>query len=95
MQMEPHHDPLVYKLFGSALGTLAGLVYFKPKNLRDALGRAFFSSVTGVTCYFVPSDYLGWDITPERIIAGAFIMAIAAWPMAGLLFRWMSDKTKA
>ena len=92
--MEPPHDPLIYKLFGAVLGTMAGLVYFVPKNARDAIARGFFSCVTGVTFYFVPADYLGWEITSERIIAGAFLMAVAAWPLAGILFRWMSEKAK-
>ncbi len=89
------HDPFFYKLFGSALGTLAGLAYFAPKNARDAITRAFFSGATGVTFYFVPIDYLGWKIEPERVLAGAFLMAVAAWPLAGVLFKWMTEKGKA
>lgn len=90
-----YHDPLLYKAIGAALGTTAGLVYIKPRNRRDALGRAFFSSSTALTFYFVPMEYLGWPVNPERIWASTFLMAFLAWPLAGVLFKWVSEKAKA
>ena len=34
-------------------------------------------------------------IEPEGVLAGAFLMAVAAWPLAGVLFKWLTEKGKA
>lgn len=90
-----YHEPLLYKAIGAVLGTTAGLVYIKPRNIRDALGRAFFSFSASMTFYFVPIDYLHWEKTPERIWAAAFLIALLAWPLAGVLFKWVSNKASS
>ena len=93
--MEPgHHDPMIYKAMGSLIGTVAGLVYIKPRNLRDAISRTFVSLAAGMLYYFVPIDYFGWDYDNEKTLAGAALVAFVSWPLAGLVFKMLADKTR-
>lgn len=92
--MDPGHDPWIYKALGSLLGSIAGLIYMKPKNRQDAIARFFVSFAAGMTYYFVPAEYFAWPLNNERTFAGAALVAFAAWPLAGLLFRWMTKKVE-
>ena len=92
--MMEYHDPIFIKALGSLLGAIAGLVYIKPRNIRDALSRTFISTVAGVTFYFLPIDFFGWPKDSERIIAGALLVSFAAWPLAGVLFKWISKRAE-
>lgn len=94
MTMDPSHDPIVYKAIGGMLGTIAGLAYMKPRGWRDFIARSFLSMSAAMTFYFVPIDYFKWPVNNERIFAGAALIGFVAWPMAGLLFRLILDKSK-
>lgn len=86
--MEPSpQDPLFHKALGAVLGTTAGLTYIKPRSGRDALCRVAFSMSTGYAFYFVPIDYFKWADTPERWMAGACLVALAGWPVAGVVMK--------
>ncbi|HBF30879.1 hypothetical protein [Rhizobium sp.] len=92
--MDPGHDPIIYKALGGLLGTIAGLAYLKTRGWRDLITRSFISMTAAITFYFVPIEYFNWPMNNERIFAGATLIGFAAWPLAGFLFRWISEKSK-
>lgn len=89
------NDPYVAKAFGAVLGAIAGLLYSKPKNLRDTLSRFVFSLIAGFTLYFVPVRFFGWEWSNDHITAGAVVMAFVSWYVAGPVIKWALSKTKA
>jgi hypothetical protein len=92
--MEPGHDPFIYKAIGGLIGTIAGLAYMKTRGWQDLIARAFISMAAAITFYFVPIEYFNWPVNNERIFAGAVLIGFAAWPLAGVVFRWIADKSK-
>ncbi|TWD58068.1 hypothetical protein FB480_101823 [Agrobacterium vitis] len=92
--MDPPHDPILYKTIGGLVGTIAGLAYFKTRGWHDVATRVFVSMAAAITFYFVPIEYFNWPLNNERIFAGSVLIGFAAWPLAGLIFRWISDKSR-
>lgn len=89
------NDPISQKIFGATLGAIAHIIYSNPKSLKDTLARFVFAEIAGATLYFVPIEFFGWAIDPERRVAGALLMAFGAGYVAGPIIRWMVAKTKA
>jgi len=93
--MEGPHDPIFFKGLGAIIGTIAGLAYMKPRNIRDAISRVIVSMSVGFPFAFFPVEYFGWPENPERWTAGGVLMAAAAWPIAGALSKWISKKSES
>lgn len=88
----PPVDPLLMRVAAAFVGAVGGVVYFKPRSIRDALARLVFSVAAGVVFGFVPVEMLGWSATPEHRFAGHVLMAFASWPVAGVVSKWISAR---
>jgi hypothetical protein len=87
-------DLLFLKAFGALLGAVAGLLFVRPKNLLDMLCRLLFSIIAGAVLYFVPVELFRWDIAnPERVMAGAMLVAFASPWLAGPLIKRFTVRT--
>lgn len=93
-------DPELVKLIGAFMGSVAALIYFRPINIRDALGRFVFSMIVGYLMYFVPIEFMrGWinfDKVEGRdlLAGGSMFSALVSWPIAGIFIRFATRKAE-
>lgn len=81
--MEGPGNPENYRYVGAALGAASGLMFIRPKSIMDAVIRLVFSFVAGSILYLVLHEYMGWPRDPDHIVAAAWIVGFASWPLAG------------
>lgn len=92
---KPPIDPIYHQIFGAVLGALAQVLYSSPRSLKDTASRVGFGIIAGATLYFVPVEFFEWELTTEKRIAGAVLMAFASGYIAGPVIRWMVSRAKS
>ena len=90
----PENDPLLWKVIGAFLGAVISLAYLRPKNLKDALYRAFVSITCGIVFGFVLHDYFELKGTFEHWIAASAGVSILSWFVIGMIVRVLSSMDK-
>lgn len=81
--MESPGSPDHYRYVGAALGAVSGLMFIRPKSIMDAVIRLVFSFVSGAILYIVLHEYMDWPRDPDHIVAAAWVVGFASWPLAG------------
>lgn len=70
---------LAMRLIGGLGGSLIAIVVVQPDTLPGVFKRLLVSLSSALMITPILARYLGWDDTPDSVIAAACIVAAVAW----------------
>jgi len=79
---------------GAVLGTLASLLYSKPKTRSEFLTRLAVSFIVGGLCGFAIGELMGWPDTARHALLGGGIASFFAYALIGFGARMLEKADK-